>query len=403
MAKDNPKQLESVESMSLLDYLELLTRHKKTLLRNTAIGLIAGLAIAFSLPKKYEAVAMILPPQQDSGLMGLLMGQMGNGMANVASDLLGKATPAELYASILQTDAISDKIIDRFKLIKIYKEDNRKDTYDKLNKYVDIVAGKKDGIVSITVEDKDAVRAADIANAYVEEVIRLTAQLSKNDSQKNSGYLYEQLTKAKANLANAEDKIKMFQLKNKAINITEQAKGTFKGIGDLMSQLALEEVKMAAIKRQFTDNSQEVKSEASIISNIKRQISKLEYSTGNSAVPSISTVPAIGQEYVRLLREFRIQEMLVEALTKQLEVNKLEEFKDFSAVQVIQKARPADKESKPKPVMLVAATTFFVMFFTIIYAYLHDRALSMSDNDRERWHKLIQSLRSFRTKSGLNL
>lgn len=387
-----PESIATTEPLSLLDYLELFVKYKKIMIRNSVLAFVLGFFVAFALPEKYAAVSMILPPQQDSSLMGLMVGQMGSGVASMASDLLGKSSPAEFYSSLLQTDVIKDKIIDRFNLMKVYKQDNRKDTYDKLDKCVDINPGKKDGIVSIIVEDRDSVRAAEIANAYVDEVIKLTSQMSETDANKNKHYIEEQLSQAKGALTKAEEKVKQFQLRNKAIDITEQAKTTFSGLGELTSQLALEEIKLATLKRQFTDNSQEVKLQSAVINNIKVQINRLENGSDKNAVPSINTVPSIGQEYVRLMREFKIQEVLVEALTKQLEINRLSEYKDVSAVRVIQRARPADKESSPKRTIVIAAITIFGLFFTLVYAFLREQIVSMGEKDQVRWNNLLKGL-----------
>ncbi|MDD2899062.1 MAG: Wzz/FepE/Etk N-terminal domain-containing protein [Desulfuromonadaceae bacterium] len=379
---------EDPDVINLLDYLEVLAKNWRMIFKTTVVAAIISVGYSLCLPNIYSATARFLPPQQDSsGLMGMLMGAAG-GMGGVAADLLGKGTPADMYVGILNSEAISDKIIDRFKLMDLYEQDYRVETYKKLDKNVDIVAGKKDGIISISVEDKDPKLAAAIANAYVEELGKLLSKLNITGAGQNRVYLEERLAKAKGDLVKAEEGLKQFQSKNKALDITEQSKGTIKGVADLEGQLAAEEVKLAGIKRVFTSSSQEVKNQLSVITNIKNQIAKFEGNRSSSSIPGIGSVPELGQQYVRLLREFKIQETIVEMLTKQYEMAKLSEAKDTTAIQVIQTAREPDKKAKPKRSLIVLATTFAAGFGAVIYAFMQEAGARMPEEDCAQWNRI---------------
>lgn len=374
--------------INLLDYLEVIAKNWRMIVRTTMVAAVLSVAYSLTLPNIYSATTRILPPQQESsGLMGMLMGAAG-GVGGMAADLLGKGTPADLYVSILNSEAISDSIIDRFKLMELLEQKYRVVTYKVLDNKVEISAGKKDGIVSISVEDKDPKLAAAIANAYVEELGNMLVKLNITGAGQNRAYLEERLVKAKADLIKAEEGLKQFQSKNKALDITEQSKGTIKGVADLEGILAAEEVKLAGIKRVFTASSQEVKNQQSVIANLKNQIAKFEGSRSNSSIPGIGSVPELGQLYVRLLREFKIQESIVEMLTKQYEMTKLSEAKDTTAIQVIQTAREPDKKAKPKRSIIVLATTFAAGFGALLYAFIREAGERMSPEDRERWHRI---------------
>ena len=143
--------------------------------------------------------------------MGLMIGQVGGGMANLAGDLLGNGTSADRCIGILKSNAVSDDISDRSNLMKVFNAKSRDDVYKTLGRKVDIVAGKKDGIISITVEDKDPRLAADIANAYVDELAKMMINLNVTGAVQNKAYLAEQLAKTKVSLSSAEEKIKGFK------------------------------------------------------------------------------------------------------------------------------------------------------------------------------------------------
>jgi len=180
--------VQEAETVNFLHYLKMVLKHKRMVMVTTGAALVLSTGVALLLPKVYSATALVLPPQQDQGLMGMMMGQMG-GVASLAGDLLGKGSPADVYVTILSSNAVSDTMIDRFKLMDVYDDQYRMEAYKDLDKNVDISAGKKDGVISITVEDEDPQRAADLANAYVDTLDKLAIKYSSSNATENRAFL----------------------------------------------------------------------------------------------------------------------------------------------------------------------------------------------------------------------
>jgi tyrosine-protein kinase Etk/Wzc len=389
-SQQNASQLpQDDDTINLLDYLEVIAKHWKIIAKVTAAAFVLSIIVSLLLPKIYSSTALILPPQQDQGLMGMMMSQMGGGaLSSLAGSVLGAGTPADQYASILQSDRIKGAIIDRYKLMQEYDIDYRLDMFKKMDKLVDISAGKKDGLISITVEDEDPKRAAAIANAYVDELEKLTIKLSASGAGQNRSFLEDRLAKAKVDLARAEDALKVFQTKNKAVDVPDQAQASIEGIAQLKAQLALQEAQLSALRSHFTDTTQEVIDQKATVGNIRAQIASLEGNGKGSSIPSMGTVPALGQEYLRLMREFKIQETLVELLTKQYEMARLSEANDVANLQVIQRAEVPDKKIKPKILLIVLATTIAAAFGSVVYAFIREASFQISEEDRERWNRI---------------
>ncbi|BCS54998.1 polysaccharide chain length determinant protein [Geobacter sp. SVR] len=356
------------------------------LLTSLGAALLTALITLF-MPNIYTATTLILASEDDKAGMSAMMAQLG-GLAGLAGGSLGGPTKTDLYVSMLRSEAVKDPIIDRYKLLDVYKAKFRVDAYKTLDTKAMISAGKKDGIITIAVNDKDPKRAADMANGYVEELGKLAVRLSMSGAGKNRLFLEERLTTAKADLTRAEDELKAFQSRNKMVNVTEQAKASIEGVAQLRAQLAVQEVQLAALQRQFTDSSQEVKRARTSVENMKRQIARLEGSGGNSSIPSVGSVPQLGQDYLRLMREFKIQETMVELLTKQYEMARLSESKDLSPFQVLQKAKVPEKKSKPARSKLVIVATFVTFFFSVLFAFAREGFARMPEKELERWKSL---------------
>jgi tyrosine-protein kinase Etk/Wzc len=381
------------EEIDLLDYLEVILKRKKLIVQITAAAFVFSIVVSFILPKIYRATALILPPQQDQGMVGLMLGQMGGGMANLAGDILGKGTPADQYVGFLNSEVIKNAIINRFKLMDVYNEEYRLDAYKKLDKMTDIAVGKKDGIINITVEDKDPKRAAAMANAFVWELGKMTTRINITGAGQNRAFYESRLASAKVELANAEDALKTFQSKNKTLDVTEQAKASIEGVAVLRAQLAAQEVQLASFRTYLTDSSREVTFLKASIADIKKQIALLEGKGGASAMPSLGTVPSLGEEYLRLMRKFKIQETLVELLTKQNEMTKLNEANDVSGLQVIQQATIPDKKARPKRALIIICATFAAFFTAIFLTFVLEYVERLSEEECARWKRVRGLLR----------
>lgn len=380
-----------VSTPGLIDYVKVIARRRRMIFLATLAAAMISLVYSLFLPNIYTAKTMILPAQDDKGMMSAMMAQLG-GLATLAGGAgvsIGGSTTVDLYVTMLRSEAVKDPVIDRFKLMEVYKDKYRTETYRALDKNAAIVAGKKDGVITITVDDKDPKRAAEIANAYVEELGHLAIRLNVTGAGQNRSFLEERLSKARAELARAEENLKAFQAKNKAVQVTAQAEASIKGVAEMRAQLAAQEVQLATYRRQFTDTSQEVKNLATSVSNLRAQLARLEGGGGNGAIPSVGSVPTIGQEYVRLMREFKIQESLVELLTKQYEMAKLSEAKDVSPLQVILKAKVPEKKSKPARLKIVLMVTSIALFFSIICSLILENLERIPEQKWKRWREAI--------------
>lgn len=390
---------QTAQKINLIDSLQVIARRSRMIATTTVTAAVLGLVVSFLLPKTYTAKTMILPAQEDKGLMSAMLAGQVAGLAGLAGASVGVPTTAELYVSMLKSEAVKDPIIDQFKLMQVYDNNYRADTFKKLEKKVSVSAGKKDGIITITVDDEDPKRAAAMANAYVEELGKLAVRLNATGAGQNRAFLGERLASAKADLVKAEDDLKTFQARNKAVQVNSQTEATIKRIADLKAQLAISEVQLATYRRQLTESSQEVKGLKTAISNLNSQIAQLEGKGGSDALPSVGSVPAIGQEYVRLMREFKNQESLVELLTKQYEVARLTEAKDVSPFQVILKARVPEKKSRPLRSLIVLLTTLAGLLGSVFTVFVLDALHGLPDEEKKRLQMIKSELLFWRKQA----
>jgi uncharacterized protein involved in exopolysaccharide biosynthesis len=74
-------------------------------------------------------------------------------------------------------------------------------------------------------------------------------------------------------------------------------------------------------------------------------------------------------EYARLMREVKVQETVFTLLTQQFEQAKITEARDTPTVQLLDKAVPAERKSKPKAVLNMAIAGVLSLFIGIFLAF----------------------------------
>lgn len=296
MEEEQIRQREDDE-INLLDYLIVLAKRKKLIIGITLGAALITAIISFIIPPKYRAEARILPPQQSSSMAAQLLSQFGDttGMVSGISGMLGIRNPIDLYVGMIKSRTVYDRIIDRSDLMKLYNNKYREDARDGLDGVVNVKAGK-DGIIILTVDDKDPKRAADIANAFVEELKNLTKGLAVTEASQRRLFFEEQLKDAKEVLIQAEEAMKGFQERTGALKIEEQAKAIIEGIAYLKAQIAAKEVEIRVMRTYSTPNNPDLQRAEESLRGLKTELSKLEAKGGSGHDPLMPTgrMPAVG-------------------------------------------------------------------------------------------------------------
>jgi uncharacterized protein involved in exopolysaccharide biosynthesis len=141
-------------------------------------------------------------------------------------------------------------------------------------------------------------------------------------------------------------------------------------------------VQLAALRNSLTDEAPEVRTLLAGISQLRGQLASMSGAGDRSSViPGVGTAPAIGIEYVRLLRELKIQEVTFEQLTKQFELAKINEARDSSSIQVLDEAVAPSKKSKPKRAIIVILATVTAFFCSIFLVFIQEYFSKMSAED----------------------
>ena len=320
-----------------------------------AVGTIVAIVVVLLLPKEYTAKALVMPPSQNqSSMSGMLLGQLGS-LAGMGAKDLGLKNPTDLYVGILHSRTVADSLIQQFQLEKLYGKKDATDVRKKLKDRTEIVA-TKESMISIAVTDRDAKRAADMANAYVADLQRLSNTLAVTEASQRRVFYEEQLQQAKNQLGDAEIALKQTQEKTGVLEINTQARAIIDAIADVKAQIAAKEVKIQSMRSYVTEQNPQLKAQEEELAAMNAQLQKLEkqqpQSAGDIAIPS-NALPEVGLEYIRRYRDVKYYETVYQLIAKQYELARMDEAKEAGLVQVVDSAVVPDKKSWPPRLLIV--------------------------------------------------
>ncbi len=379
------------DEINLLDLLQVIVSHKWFIIKMCFFAAILSIIYSLSLTKIYTATAKILPPQKESASgLSALLGQMG-GLGGLAGGTLGIGGSSELYVAILKSRSVADAVIKKLLLDKEFMTSNQENLYNILKGIVKVQAGK-DGIISISAEYKDPHMAAKLANQFVEELGRKSVQMNLIKAGNERVFLEKRLELVRYDLKKAEVDLKTFQEQHKTIKVDSQVSGTIQSIARLKAEIASKEVQLAALQSYQTDENNEIKLLKATLTKLRGQYSAMAGSGGDDVIPSMGNAPALGLEFLRKLRELKIQEAIFEQITKQYELAKINEAKDSSTIQVLDDAVTPLSRSKPRRAQIVILTTLSAFLVSICCVFVIEYLDKLPDEDKCKLNEIKASL-----------
>jgi len=298
-----------------------------------------------------------------------------------------------MYVSFLKSRTVEDATIQRFGLMAEYREKRLSDARKAFERRATVVAGQKDGLIRITVEDHDAKRAAELANGYVEEFRKLSATLAVTEAARRRLFFEQQLQPAKEQLAAAEEAMRKTQQSTGVLQIDSQARALIESAAILRAQVVAKEVQIQGMRSFATEDNPDVvlaKQQLAALQSQLEHVAGSQQDTGSDIVLSKGRVTGAGLEYLRRYRDLKYCETVYELLTKELEIAKLDEAREGEIVQVVDSAVPPDKKSSPHRTLIVIGMTilaFFVAVFWVIGRQGLERTLRVPEN-RERMEEI---------------
>jgi uncharacterized protein involved in exopolysaccharide biosynthesis len=358
----------------------------------TSLALLAAVVssvVALLLPPRFESTVRLIPSEPPSiglpRLTGALSGLAGIAGVGAGMDALGLKSQGAKFVGMLHSRSVADRLIDRFDLMKVYHAKLREDARRALDERTIIIEDRKTGIISVSVQDRDRHRAAQIAQAYADELDRLNSELNMTAAHRERQFLEDRLAEVKKQLSDSAQRLADFSSKNTMLSVDIQAKAMVEAAANLQGQIAAREASLAGMEQIYNPNSQRIQTIKAQITELKRQLKDVTGRQTASAstddlFPPIRQLPKLGVEYTDLYRENRVNNAVFEVITQQLEMAKIEEAKELPTVKVMDPADVPERRVFPKRTMIVMLSTAAAFLFGLIWIYAK-RKWDLTDDD----------------------
>jgi uncharacterized protein involved in exopolysaccharide biosynthesis len=390
------------DEVSLLNLLITLAERKRIVFWVTSGFAILAIIISLLLPKSYTATVTLLPPQQNSSMSNALAAQLGTSFGSMAA-LAGAAgvnikNPNDMYVAMLKSRTVEDAMVQQFGLMKEYKKKYPSDARKAFEQHALVDGSGKDGLIRISMEDRDPVHAADIANGYVEQFRTLTQHLAITEASQRRLFFEKQLEQAKNNLADSEEAMKRTEQSTGLIQLDSQARALIEAAASLRAQIMGKEVQIQSMQTYASSGNAELMQAQQELESLRSQLAQLggsgDVSGGEIIVPK-GRVTEAGLEYERKLRDVKYYETIFTIIARQFEMAKLDEAKQGALIQVVDAAIPPDRRSFPKRTIIVLLSTLGGFLIGILIALSQSFLKGMSD-DPELREKAVLLRQAFR-------
>ncbi len=350
-------------SAGVLEVVLPLWRRRWWLLASLMLGAALGLGASLLQTVRFTA--------QASFAVQPLLRSSPSALQAALPALAGLSGPGgsaiDLYVTILRSQTMSDRIIQRFQLQQAWQTPFRTAAQQQLARRVSFGVGRRDGVVVITVQDELAPRAAAMANQYVEELRAVLRGFALDEARQRRQFYDAQLARARTALDEAQRKLQTSGFDRAALRAEPRAAA--ESYGRMQAEITATEVRLAATRRVRADGSAEIQQLQSELAAQRAQLARLEAPKDDGP-----------GSFVARLREFRYAETLADSVARQAEVARVDEAADAIPLQTLDRAQTPEWPSSPRiPLWVLAGAALGLLLPAAVVLLRHRMALARLD------------------------
>jgi len=389
--------------VNLLDYLYVAARGWKLILLNFVVVCGVAAIVSLFLPKWYSGATTLLPPREASG------GLFAEMLKNIPVLRLGqRATPADIIKAMLKSKRILKSTVKAYNLVEVYNIKTKGDNPDKALALATETLDDRskvtitpEGLIRLEVLDRDRIRCAQIANAFVDTLIALKRELDAEDDARTALFIGTSLIdSSRARLAEAQGNLQRFLEEHGVASVPDQAQAVIQAAATLELELISLQMNLEYLKTSLGETHPQVKEMETKIRLRKRQLEHMEEGTWPGDTKSLflplRSVPQMVLQQEQLRAQVSIwTDVLAYLLGKKAEA----EFRrdnPSSGIQVLDKAVPPVRRAKPKRqiiVVIAGTVSLLISLFGVIAVQSFNSLRESGDRNARRIEEILSLFR----------
>ena len=402
------------KEFTFLYFLYILAKWRELVISSILFVSTIAVVISFILPRWYTSSTTILPPTEENaglGLSSLLssipMGGLGTGLGlNTLSE------EANLFLAILNSRTVMEAVINKFDLQNQYKVKTVQEAVNSLRDNISIKINEE-GTITFSVEastsyfptkskiEHTKLQARDMSHFFLDELEKTNKKIKVEKARNTRIFIEKRYNQNIADLTQAEEKFKDFQKKTGAIDLPEQTKALISAAAEIKAKIMLQKVSVAILRNYLDASNVDMIKAEDKLHELEKTYNEFKYGSndnkymqGNASKSTdiflpLDKVPEMGVEYLRLYREVKLQEKMMEFLLPQYEQAKIQEAKDTPTVQVLDPPIIPELKTRPKRAILVIIAAICSFFLLSIILSLYERTLLLKEADPNKYDEIM--------------
>ena len=378
---------------NLIDLFIILAKQKVKIVVSGIIVAVAVFVMVSFMPQHCKAETVFVPRgSSGSGLMGL-MGGTGAAALGVG-DIIGENPfSVRQYIEILNSRYIAEATIERFNLVEYYEQTKNTvnpfyRTLSALRNDITITTEQEGGLattgvlsITLAVSNTCPQRAADIANFMIETLIRRSRDIYSQSFTGALDFLDRQIENNSILAAEAVADLNRFQKEHNIFDLSRQMELSLSTYAANLAEISAMEKQIEILRLTRYPTSAEISVLRSRIVMLRNQNAQLETGGFGNIFPGITNVINLSDDYTRLTVKARMHEQLQGLLMQQRLQTQMRIARDFSAIYVIDEARPAEYRYRPKRLRTCLIALAFWYLYLIPAIILKNVFAKLSPDD----------------------
>ncbi len=386
------------KQIDILDILLILAKHKKFIFFTTLIVSVLIVIYSLLVPQIWKSTTVIAPvSQQGFSAENAIIGQL-------SSSFLNQSSSSRDIIPIIESRTFLTKILKQFDIIEyleITEEDSLIANYLAIEslreEIIEIEESIEKGTVTIDVYTKDKYYSAKIANYITQELDRFNREERLTKGKQNREFIENRVDEVESNISKFTLDLQKFQEENDVVDLANQISTQMNIYAELIAKYEEKSIELKYSQEFYSKDSFLISKLVSERDNLKELIMK--YEKGNpDELPKyfidLNKISETSRKYYSIKLKLQIQNKIYEMLYPQYELSKLQEIRDLPTIQIIDRAIPAGKRSKPRRgficiiafIMAVVISSCYVIILEVILNYLK------RDSKHEKWMSIKKNI-----------
>ena len=268
---------------------------------------------------------------------------------------------------------MSDLIDARFDLRRMYGVTDREEARRVLSRHTSVMI-KNEGVIVLSVADRDRERAIAIAGEYLAQLDTIILDFAVETLHQRVQFLNGEVARREREIAAGDSLIGGYLGQYGLYAMEEQVKVMFDIVSDLSGRLSVLDVEKRLLELTMKPGSGDLDRIEFEWTQLRNQLLLMrETGAEPNLFPPFKKLPDISAHYMQLLSERKMQEFMLAYLRLRLTDAEAGENSRMSAIKVFDPPSAPDRRSWPKRTQIVFVSTAAAFFWASFFMVLDER------------------------------